>query len=257
MTDGAGRGDHPRPRAPSVDRCLSESEHAAAGFPANCANRLVKLARFEPGERILDVVTDTGDTTIRVAQMAGPASEVVHGGPAGLLDNDFDAVICNLGILFLPDMLAGLQAWWRVTKPFGRVLFSSLGVSALEPLSRLYDERLRRYGVTLSFQGRPLPKQRLSDPEQCRDLLLAAGFDHVEVRSEQLGYYVPNASQWWKIVGDCGLFGTVGAQLRVDELQHFRNDHLAEVEGLAAARGIWIDGATIFASGWKGKLGRY
>jgi ubiquinone/menaquinone biosynthesis C-methylase UbiE len=185
------------------------------------ASRLVELVGLPRGAKVLDVATGTGWAALAAAQAVGAAGQVVgvdispgmleqarrkaamaglthvefREGDAQQLDfapHSFDAVLCALALFFLPDMLAAVREWQRVTTPGGRVAFSTSGDTLFHPMGTMFNARLARYGVLL-----PSP-QRLRDPAQCRNLLHEAGFADIAVYTEQLGYYLRDVDAYWE-----------------------------------------------------------
>jgi trans-aconitate methyltransferase len=159
-------------------------------------------------------------------------------------------ILSASSLFFLPDMNAGLTEWQRVLKPGGYVAVSGYGESAFRPLSDLFESRIRSYGVKLASPTRPFSWQRLTEPEQCLSLFRNAGLENIEVFAEQLGYYLQNANDWWDVIWNSGFRGPV-AQLTPEQLEQFKQQHLAEAETLRTTKGIWLDIASIFAVGQK------
>jgi len=90
----------------------------------------------------------------------------------------------------------------------GCVGFSAFGVSAFQPISDLFEARIRAYGVTFPLPKHPFSWQRLTSLEQCGNLLADAGLEQIEVREEQLGYYLRDTAEWWR------LYGTVASEVQ-------------------------------------------
>lgn len=239
-----------------------------------CADRLVERLAPQPGQKILDVATGTGAAALAAAQHVGPQGRVIaidlaenmlaqaHAKIAkfGLANIDlhvmdaaapefrsgyFDHVVCAFGLFFLPDMHAALAAWRRVLKPGGRVMFSCFGKRAFQPMAELFVRRAEAYGVT-----RPLAAARLNEPEACRALLAAAGFEAIEVHTEQRGYHLAGVADWWEIVWNSGLRGLL-EDIPADRREAFQAEHLAELAPLLSANGLWLDVETLFAGGRK------
>ena len=248
-------------------------------FFSLCANRLVELTDLRPGQRVLDVATGTGAAAIAAARRAGPTGYVIgvdiatemlaqaHGkveseqltnvefqiGDAEHLnfpEHSFDVVICSFGIFFLPEMLAGPRAWKRVIKETGVVAFSAFDETAFQPMSDMFETRIREYGVTFPVPRRPFFWQRLTTLEQCHNLLKNAGLEHIEGHNEQLGYYLRTPQEWWQIVWNSGFRGPV-SQLTSEQLERFKSEHLGEVGRLANEQGILLDIAAFFVWGYQ------
>lgn len=247
-------------------------------FPI-CASRLIELIGLQPGQRVLDIATGTGVAAIAAARRIGPGGQVVgvdiatdmleqarkkieaaqltnielHEDDAEHLsyaENSFDAVVCASGIFFLPEMVAGPREWKRVVREAGVVAFSGFGESAFQPISDLFEARIRAYGITFPVPRHPFSWQRLTTLEHCYTLLQDAGLEQIEVRTDQLGYYLRTPQEWWEIVWNSGFRGPV-SQLSPEQLEQFKMEHLAEVGQLATDQGIWLDMAAFFAWGHK------
>ena len=243
------------------------------------AERLVDLARIRAGENVLDAGTGTGVAAFVAAEKVGPSGRVIgvdigeeilnqaskkldRKAPVNISffpgdmehlefpDESFDTVLSASSLFFLSDMSAGLKEWKRVLKHGGTVAVSGYGESAFRPLSDLFEARIRSYGVQLAAPARPFSWQRLTEPEQCLSLFRNAGLENIEVFSEQLGYQLKDANDWWEIVWNSGFRGPV-SQLTSEQLEQFKREHLAEVEQVATPKGIWLDIAAIFAIGHK------
>ena len=164
-------------------------------------------------------------------------------------DESFDAVLCASALFFLPHMLEAVREWQRVLRPGGRVAFSVFGATLFQPMRTMFTDRIQAYGVALPPQR---PSQRLTTPAQCQDLLQEAGFRDLEVRTEQLGYYLSDANAYWDdTVRWNGARRDLLAQVPPDKLDQFRAEHLADVSALATDQGIWVDNPCIFALGRK------
>lgn len=250
----------------------------AAGYDALrfvqvCARRLLELAELREGMKVLDVATGTGLVAGVAAKLVGPSGSVVgmdlspqmlvqarqkFGGVSNLEfrqgdaerlefpDASFDAVLCASSLFFIPDMLAVVRECKRVLKDGGRMGFSSFGSGFLQPLNDLWAARLERYGVTRG----PLPTLRLTETSSCRDLLSQAGFEAVEVYSEQCGYHLPDVeARWGEMMA--GLEGQSLARFTPDEREKLKAEHLEELRPLVTPDGIWVDVSANFAFGRK------
>jgi SAM-dependent methyltransferase len=162
----------------------------------------------------------------------------------------FDYVVCSYGIFFLSDMSAALREWVRVLKPGGRVVFTTFGKSAFQPMMELFIKRLQRYGVLSPDDASTAPGMRLADPERCRDLLSNAGLRQIEVTTEQLGYHLKDESQWWDVLWNSSTRGRI-EQIPPAQREPFKTEHLAEIHPLVGEQGLWLDVETHFAGGTK------
>lgn len=236
-----------------------------------CARRLFELAQLQPGMRVLDVATGTGLVALAAAEMVGPDGTVVgvdlspemlaqarqkllpgminisfQEGDAQHLqfsDQSFDVVLCASSLFFVPDMLQAVREWRRVLAPGGFVGFTGFGARFLQPLNDMLVQRLSQYGVPIQ----PLPTLRLAEPSVCGQLLRDAGFDQVEVTSEQIGYFVSAEERWAEI--EAGLEGMALARFTPEQRAQIKAEHLAELMPLSTPQGIWVDVSANFAFG--------
>ncbi|MBV9017084.1 MAG: methyltransferase domain-containing protein [Alphaproteobacteria bacterium] len=122
-------------------------EHVTAHFMPF----LLRAAGVAPGMRVLDVATGTGLSAKAALAAVGPAGHVTAadvspamiakaherlGGAPNVSvsvedgqalpfpDESFDAVLCNLGLMFFPEPVTGLREFRRVLRPDGRVAVS-------------------------------------------------------------------------------------------------------------------------------------
>ncbi len=243
-------------------------------FPYS-ADKMVARLKPKPGEKVLDVATGTGAVALAAAQAVGAGGRVVgidiaeamlaeaekkirkfginnidlHTMDASALDfrsGYFDSVTCAYALFFLPDMQAGLNEWKRVLKPGGSIIFTSFGPAAFRPMLDLFMARLALHDVVTD----PAAGARLNDPAQCRQLLAAAGLTDVEVVTEQLGYHLKDATEWWEIVYNAGLRGMLD-KLAPHSRDVFQREHLQEVGELVTESGLWLNVETLFSVGRK------
>ena len=255
------------------NRVAQGYDRQALRFFPHSADKMIARLKPKPGEKILDVATGTGAVALAAAQAVGASGRVVgidiaeamlaeaekkirkfgisnidlHTMDATALDfrsSYFDSVTCAYALFFLPDMQAALTEWKRVLKLGGNIIFTSFGPAAFRPMLDLFMARLALHDVVTD----PAAGARLNDPAHCRQLLTAAGLIDVEVVTEQLGYHLKDATEWWEIVYNAGLRGMLD-KLAPHSREVFEREHLQEVAELVTETGLWLNVETLFSFG--------
>ncbi|NJM69935.1 MAG: methyltransferase domain-containing protein [Scytonema sp. RU_4_4] len=241
------------------------------------AHRLVEYARISPPHNILDIATGTAHVAIEVAQIVGSSGKVVgvdistemlsvarrkvealslsnvelQLADAETLNfpaNSFDRILCANAFPLMTDMEATLRQWMRFLKPNGLVGFHALADTALVGVV-IWQKIFEKYGVS----------RELSEPtgtvEKCHNLLERAGFEAIEIKTEQYGSYISleQAKQRWSVSSYPApkLFNPL-SQLSSEQLEQIKAEFDAQLEALVTEQGIWNDGTSFFAFGRKG-----
>lgn len=189
---------------------------------------LVSAAGVADGHSVLDVAAGTGGASVGLASRVGargqvlavdlslPMLSVAAGKVAGLpvriavMDGQqlacraktFDAVVCQLGLMFFPEPLRGLEEFRRVLRPGGRI--------ALQVWSR--PDRVPYYGLLADALSRHFPDRRdalyrpsaLADADRLHALLTRAGFSDVSVTPERCSLAFESFEDYWEAIESGG-----------------------------------------------------
>ncbi len=205
------------------DEAAAEYDRAFAHVTMHFMPFLLGAAHVAPGMCVLDIATGTGLSAEAALAAIGPSGHVtaadlspamvekararlsksskvsvsVEDGQAlSFSDQSFDAVLCNLGLMFFPNPVRGLSEFRRVLRPGGRA-----AVSVNTVVERSYNHQINvmiaRYkpslaeAVTRTFA--------LGEASQLQPLFNEAGFadfetdtvKHTFVRPSFDAYYGP------------------------------------------------------------------
>lgn len=189
------------------------------------AAALVDLVSPQPGAHVLDIATGTGVVAIEAARRVGPNGsviasdyvaewepyvadsaiaagvanvtfEVMSAEALALPDATFDAVLCQFGLMFVPDKLLALREMHRVLKPGG-----TLGLAVWSVAERVGIFTVAGIiGAALPPTPGPPPASPLSlgEPGLIERLVTEAGFNNVVAQPFTLSFDVPSAEAEWE-----------------------------------------------------------
>jgi len=279
MGDAALDPEYSRRVAAIFDLVAPGYDSPALRFFPFVADRLIARINPRRGEKILDVATGTGAVALAAAQAAAPDGRVtaidlaeemlkqldakrqkfgvgnldVHVMDGQRLDfrrDYFHHTVSSFGIFFMPDMLAALKEWVRVTRPGGSVTFSVFGAQAFQPMMGLFLDRVKAAGVAFPENSPRRAAEQLQDPDACRALAVGAGLSNVSVEREAIGYHLRDSNDWWEILWNSGTRAAL-ERLTPDQQEQVRREHGTEVDALAGPDGIYLNIETWVVAGRK------
>jgi len=263
----------------STFNCIAEGyDRSVMRFFPFSADKMMSLLKPLRGQKVLDVATGTGAVAVAAAQCVGSEGRVtgidlaeqmleragqnikqmaldnvdLHVMDAANLEfksNYFHAVTCSFGLFFIEDMQAALKGWKRVLRPGGKVMFSCFNKQAFQPMGEMLQQCFERHGIELG-SNRNFSHQRLVDSRVCHDLMHDAGFKEINISTEQMGYHLQNAEEWWELLWNSGARSLID-KIPADKLEQFKSDHLKDIQSLCSDKGLWLDVETQFVSGIK------
>jgi ubiquinone/menaquinone biosynthesis C-methylase UbiE len=203
------------------DQAAAEYDRAFAHVTTHFMPFLLRAANIAPGMRVLDIATGTGLSAEAALAAVGPTGHVTaadispamaekarerlgkapnvsvsveDGQGLSFPDESFDAVLCNLGLMFFPDPVRGLSEFRRVLRPGGRA-----AVSVNTVVERSYNHQINvmiaRYSpslaeaVTRTFA--------LGDASRLQLLFDEAGFADFETDTVRHTFVLPSFDAYY------------------------------------------------------------
>ncbi|HEX7113144.1 MAG TPA: methyltransferase domain-containing protein, partial [Mizugakiibacter sp.] len=247
----------------------------------DATRRMLDLARIQPGQRILDVAAGAGEPAVSAAERVGPdgyvlatdisegivalAHEVARerglrqietramdGEKLDLPDASFDAVLCRLGLMYMPHPVTALREWRRALRAGGRaavVVFStperndwgSVPVSIIR----------RRAQLPPPVAGQPGPFA-LGASGVLEDVFSQAGFVDPEVRAVPAPLRMASAAEYVRLAREAfGAFNVMMAHLPPQERESVWDEVAGAMRRFESAGGFEVPGECLVAAATK------
>jgi len=200
------------------------------GWLRAATDAMIEMAGVQAGSQVLDVAAGAGDQTLdlaarvgrpggvvaidlspviadlarRHAERAGHANVVVRVGDAERLpvDSDaFDAAVCRLGLMFLPDPLQGLREMHRAVRPGGGVCTVVFSRPERNPcVTTLLGTALKHAGLPPRDPYAPGGLLSLGKPGLIDALFREAGFEQVATTTLDAPFELPTVRHYLEFV---------------------------------------------------------
>jgi ubiquinone/menaquinone biosynthesis C-methylase UbiE len=139
--------------------------------------------RLSPSSHL--VATDLNDPMLQYARAKSDQNEGIEWrrSDASALpfpDGSFDFVVCQFGLMFVPDKLTALREMHRVLRPNGRLMFNVWDSIELNDLARIAHQTVTRLFPTNPPTFYEIPFS-LHDQAALRKMVLTAGFAEINL----------------------------------------------------------------------------
>jgi ubiquinone/menaquinone biosynthesis C-methylase UbiE len=245
------------------------------------ACRLVQYAQISSGQSVLDIATGTGMVALESAKIVNTQGRVIGVDISeGMLEqaqhkakvlnlknvefiladaeklnfssNSFDRVLCASALIWMTDIVAALRLWGQFLKPNGIIGIHVFADTAFVG-SNILQNIVEKYGISLTFS------KPTGTIEKCQKLLTDAGFEVLEIKTEQDGSYISleEAKKMWAINGTPapGQFPHPLSQLSWAQQEQIHQEFDTAIEALVTDKGIWNDITTFFILGRRSPVG--
>jgi SAM-dependent methyltransferase len=243
--------------------------------------RMLDLARIRPGQRILDVAAGAGEPAVSAAERVGPHGYVLatdlsegivelarqvalergqaqvetramDGEALDLPAASFDAVLCRLGLMYMPHPVTALREWRRVLREGGRVAVVVFSTPDRNPWGAVPASIIRRRAqLPPPAPGQPGPFS-LGDPGVLEDAFRRAGFAQPEVHAVPVPHRAARAAEYVRVAREAfGGFNAMMAQLSPPEREAAWNEIEASMRSFESHGGFEAPGECLVAAATK------
>lgn len=243
--------------------------------------QMLDLARIQPGQRILDIAAGAGQPAVSAAERVGPSGYVLatdisegivelalqvarerglkqvetramDGEKLDLPDASFDAVLCRLGLMYMPHPVTALCEWRRTLKPGGRVAVGVFSTPDRNQWGAVPASIIRQHAqLPPAVPGQPGPFS-LGGPGLLDDIFIQAGFTNPQIRTVPVPHRAISAAEYVRVAREAfGGFNAMMANLPPQEQESVWNEVESSLRSFEAPGGFEVPGECLVASATK------
>lgn len=216
---------------------------------------MIDEAGISAGQSVLDVAGGPGEPSLTIAETVGSTGSVTYtDAVAGMVvaaeeegkrrglrniqfqqaladelpfaDNSFDASVCRLGVMFFPDVAAGLREMLRVVKPRGVICLAVWGAAERNPFTNVVTKVMSRHVEMPAAEPDAPGAFRFAEKGKLAGLLEEAGATRVRERELNFHIEAPLSTEgYWQLrAATSGTLREKLAKLPPDLVQKIRSE---------------------------------
>jgi SAM-dependent methyltransferase len=243
--------------------------------------QMLDLARIRPGRRVLDVAAGAGEPAVSAAERVGPSGHVLatdlsegivelarqvarergleqvetramDGEKLDLPDASFDAVLCRLGLMYMPHPVTALREWRRALRAGGRVAVAVFSTPERNSWGAIPASIIRRRAqLPPPVPGQPGPFS-LGGPGVLEGMFREAGFADVEIRAVPVPHRAISAAEFVRVAREAfGGFNAMMAHLPSEERESVWNEVEGSMRGFETPGGFEVPGECLVGAATK------
>lgn len=243
--------------------------------------QMLDLAQIQPGQRILDIAAGAGEPAVSAAERVGPGgyvlatdisegivdlalqvarerglkqieTRVMDGEKLDLPDACFDAVLCRLGLMYMPHPVTALREWRRALKPGGRIAVAVFSTPDRNAWGALPAAIIRqRAQLPPPIPGQPGPFS-LGGAGLLEDIFRQAGFANPEVRAVPVPHRAASAAEYVRVAREAfGGFNVMMAHLHPHECDSVWNEVESTMRSFESSGGFEVPGECLVGTATK------
>ncbi len=243
--------------------------------------QMLDLARLQPGQRILDIAAGAGEPAVSAAERVGSscyvlatdisagivelALEVAHerglkqietrvmdGEKLDLPDASFDAVLCRLGLMYMPYPVTALREWHRALKAGGRVAVVVFSTPERNSWGAVPASIIRRCAqLPPPVLGQPGPFS-LGGSGVLEGIFREAGFAGPEVRAVPVPHRMGSSAEYVQLAREAfGAFNAMMVHLSPQECESAWNEVETSMRSFESPAGFEVPGECLVGSATK------
>ena len=255
---------------PTLDRWYGEA-----------TREMLDLARIRPGQRVLDIAAGAGEPAVSAAERVGPGgyvlatdisegivgharqvarehgleqieTRVMDGEKPDLPDASFDAVLCRLGLMYMPHPVTALHEWRRALRAGGRVAVVVFSTPERNSWGALPASIIRRRAqLPPPVPGQPGPFS-LGGPGVLEGVLRQAGFANPEVRAVPAPHGTTSAAEYVRVAREAfGAFNAMMGRLSAQERESAWNEVETAMRSFESPGGFEVPGECLVGAATK------